>query len=149
MPLHHIEALEAGHVNLPEDVYVRGFIRRMGCALGLDGVAIAASIPEPDPVKSVVPSWYISDAVPGFQLKSVHLYLGYTALIAGAIGGLGLMSKQATPGVSVEPEPTSPPKASTSPKTERKNTTSKPGIKSSKTGIKAGADIAPPEALSF
>src|SRR3712207_8111131 len=66
--------------------------------------------------------------MPGFQLNSVHLYLGYTALIAGAIGGLGLMSKQATPNVSVEVEPIPTPssKTSASPQAERKEASSKP-----------------------
>jgi hypothetical protein len=150
VPLHHIEALEDGHLEqLPEDVYIRGFIRRLGYALGLNGVAMAASLPEPDPVKSVVPSWYNSTAVPGFQLSSVHLYLGYTALIAGAVGGLSLMSKQATPGASVKPQPANPSRISASPKAESTKSTSKPGLKTSKTGVKAGKDIAPPEALPF
>lgn len=152
VPMHHIEALETGRLHeLPEDVYIRGFIRRIGNALGLNGVSIAASLPEPDPVKSVVPSWYNSTAMPGLQLNSVHLYLGYTALIAGAIGGLGLMSKQAAPEASVEfkPDPAPSSHTSTSPKTERAAAKSKPGLQSSKHGIKAGADIAPPEALPF
>jgi len=150
VPLHHIEALESGRIDqLPEDVYVRGFIRRIGCALGLNGVAIADSIPQPDPVKSVVPSWYESPAIPGVQLNSVHLYLGYTALIAGAVGGLGLMSKQAISGTSVEVEPATPSQASVSPKADRAEATSKPGLKASKNGVKAGADIAPPEASNY
>lgn len=153
VPMHHIEALEMGRLHeLPEDVYIRGFIRRIGNALGLNGVEIAASLPEPDPVKSVVPSWYNnSTALPGLQLNSVHLYLGYTALIAGAIGGLGLMSKQAPPKASVDlkPDPAPSSHTSTSPKAERAETKSKPGLQSSKNGIKAGADIAPPEALPF
>ena len=153
VPMHHIEALETGRLHeLPEDVYIRGFIRRIGNALGLNGIGIAASLPEPDPVKSVVPSWYNnSTALPGFQLNSVHLYLGYTALIAGAIGGLGLMSKQAAPKASVEfkPDPAPSSHTSKSPKAERAEAKSKPGLQSSKHGIKAGADIAPPEALPF
>ncbi|MBD1810135.1 helix-turn-helix domain-containing protein [Microcoleus sp. FACHB-SPT15] len=150
VPLHHIESLETGRIDqLPEDVYVRGFIRRIGCALGLNGVAIADSIPQPDPVKSVVPSWYESPAIPGVQLNSVHLYLGYTALIAGAVGGLGLMSKQAISGTSVEVEPATPSQASVSPKADRAEATSKPGLKASKNGVKAGVDIAPPEASNY
>jgi len=149
VPLHHIEALEAGRLeHLPEDVYIRGFIRRLGQALGLNGIAIAASLPEPDPVKSVVPSWYQSTAttVGGFQLSSVHLYLGYTALIAGAVGGLSWMSTQkSTPGVTIKPEPGKS-SQSISPKANLEQT-SKPGVKSSTIGMKAGADIAPPEAL--
>jgi cytoskeleton protein RodZ len=156
IPLHHIEALESGCLeHLPEDVYIRGFIRRLGVALGLNGVAMAASIPEPDPVKSVVPSWYHPTATPGFhvpglQLSSVHLYLGYTALIAGAVGGLSWMSQRSTPGTSVKPQPANPSEVSASPKAQLAQPTNKPGLKSSQTGVKqAGQDIAPPEALPF
>lgn len=150
VPLHHIEALEAGRLeHLPEDVYIRGFIRRLGQALGLNGIAIAASLPEPDPVKSVVPSWYQSTAttVGGFQLSSVHLYLGYTALIAGAVGGVSLMStNKSAPGVTIKPEPGKSSQTTISPKANLEQS-SKPGVKSSTIGMKAGADIAPPEAL--
>ena len=148
VPLHQIEALEAGRLDaLPEDVYIRGFIRRLAHALGLNGIAMAESLPSPDPVKSVVPSWYhpTGTSVGGFQLSSLHLYLGYTALIAGAVGGLSWMSNKTTPEASVKPEPPAPSKASVSPKAEPTKPISKPGIKSSKTGLKAGTDIAPPE----
>lgn len=141
VPAHQIEALEAGRIEeLPEDVYVRGFIRRIANALGLNGLAIAASVPEPDPVKSVVPSWYHATGTPlaGFQLTSVHLYLGYTALIAGAVGGLSWMSRQVAPGTSVKTEPTPASQTSMSPKATREATTSKPV-----------APIAPPESSTF
>lgn len=150
VPLHHIEALEAGRLeHLPEDVYIRGFIRRLGQALGLNGIAIASSLPEPDPVKSVVPSWYQAPAstIGGLQLNSVHLYLGYTALIAGAVGGLSLMSSsKSTPGMSTKSEPSQSSQRVISPKASLEQT-NKPGVKSSNIGMKAGADIAPPEAL--
>lgn len=153
VPPHQIEALESGRVEqLPEDVYVRGFIRRIAHALGLDGTALIASIPQPDLSKAAVPSWYNSITVPGFQLNSVHLWVGYTALIAGSVGGLSLMSKPATPGASVPPEPLGSSPTSTSPKTERleKTKTNKPGLKSSKAGdVKVGADIARPETSQF
>lgn len=151
VPPRQIIALESGYVEqLPEDVYVRGFIRRMAHALGLNGEALVASIPQPDLSKAVVPSWYNSITVPEFQLNPVHLYLGYTALIAGAVGGLSLMSKQASlPGVSVTPESAGSAKTSTSPKTDQTQKTNKPGLQSSKTGVKAGSDIAPPEAMPF
>lgn len=149
VPPNHITALEIGRLDqLPEDVYIRGFIRRLGAALGLDGVALAASIPEPDPVKSVIPSWYNSIPVPGLQLNSMHLYLGYTALIAGAVGGLSLMSQQNEQG-AVAPEQPNPSQSSVSPKAERTKPISKPGLKSSKVGVTVGADISPPEALQF
>lgn len=148
VPIHLIEAVEAGHLDkLPEDVYIRGFILRMGHALGLNGVAMADSLPEIDPVKSVVPSWYNNLGVPEVQLKSVHLYVGYTAMIAGAVGGLSWMSNQSTPKVSVESLPIPTPSTVVSPKTESTKTISKPGVKSSQAGIQAGANIAPPETV--
>jgi ribosome-binding protein aMBF1 (putative translation factor) len=151
VPVHHIEALEAGRVDqLPEDIYVRGFIRRIGQALGMNGVAMAASIPEPEAAKSVIPSWYHSTAVPGgFQLSAVHLYLGYTALIAGAVGGLSWMSGQSTPGVSFEPDSMTPSSTSISQRTEKPELTGKPGLRASEIGIQAGVDIAPPEMSAF
>lgn len=141
VPAHQIEALEAGRIHeLPEDVYVRGFIRRIANALGLNGIAIADSVPEPDPVKSVVPSWYHATGTPlgGFQLTSVHLYLGYTALIAGAVGGLSWMSRQVAPGTSVKTEPTPASQTSMSPKATRAAAITKPV-----------APIAPPESSTF
>ncbi len=150
VPTHQIEALEAGRIDqLPEDVYIRGFIRRLSQALGLNGVAIASSLPTPDPVKSVVPSWYHEASEFGFQLNSIHLYLGYAALIAGAVGGLNWMAHQSTSGASVEPEPVNSHQTPLSAKTEKAELKNKPGVKSAKTGVKAGPDIAPPEALPF
>lgn len=151
VPIHQIEALETGSLaQLPEDIYVRGFIRRLGYALGLDGVALALSLPEIDPVKSVVPSWYKDPVATGFHLKSVHLYLGYATLIAGAVGGLNWMSnQQSAPQNTAEPEPVPSGQNSISPKAETSEYTHKPGIKSGQTGVQAGADIAPPEAFPF
>lgn len=151
VPPRQIEALESGRIDqLPEDVYIRGFIRRLARVLGLNGEALVASIPEPDLSKSAVPSWYNSIAVPGFQINSLHLYLGYTALIAGAVGGLSLMSnKQASPGVSAAPDPAGSSRYSPSPKLEHKETTSKPGLQSSTAGIKVGGDMAHPETSLF
>lgn len=73
VPLYHIEALETGRVDkLPEDVYVRSFIRLLGNAVGLDGAAISANLPESDLVKSVVPSWYKTKSASGLSLTPVH-----------------------------------------------------------------------------
>lgn len=148
VPPHQITALEAGRLDqLPEDVYIRGFIRRIAFALGLNGAMLIDSIPEPDLVKAAVPSWHNSIPMPGFQINSMHLYIGYTALIAGAVGGLSLMSKQASPGVTAAPEPAGSSQSTLSPKTERTAATNKPGLQSGAAGVKAGGDIAPPEAI--
>lgn len=146
VPLPHLEALENGCLEkLPEDIFVRGFIRRLGDALGLDGAALVASIPEPDPIKSVIPSWQRPVSESGFQLRTSHLYVGYAALVAGAVSGLSLMSGQTTPGVNAEPDPNliSPVSVAQSLQCEELNKT--PGIKANQKGIAVGSDIAPPE----
>lgn len=150
VPLAHLEALETGHIEqLPEDVFVRGFIRRLANALGLDAAGMVASLPAPDPVKSVVPSWQRPLTESGMQLRTGHLYVGYTALMASAVGGLSWMSGQATPGAIAEPDP-----AALSPKTVSESIqpaepTATPGLTSGKNRVAAGSDIAPPEALAF
>ncbi|HIK28426.1 MAG: helix-turn-helix domain-containing protein [Oscillatoriaceae bacterium SKW80] len=93
VPLHVIEALENGCTErLPEDVYVRGFIRRIGNALGLQGERLAASLP------ALVES--VPKAFSGFYLRPIHLYIGYAALMAGAVGGLHWLASQ----ISAKPE---------------------------------------------
>jgi cytoskeletal protein RodZ len=151
VPPHHIEAIEEGRFDeLPEDVYIRGFIRRIAHALDLNGTAMVASIPQPDLSKSVVPSWYNSITVPSLQLNSLHLYVGYTALIAGAVGGLSMMqSQQATPGVSAASDPIPSPPTAPSPKADNAKTTEKPGVKYNGAGIRVGGDIAQPETSGF
>ncbi|HIK28034.1 MAG: helix-turn-helix domain-containing protein [Oscillatoriaceae bacterium SKW80] len=148
----HIEALETGNLErLPEDVYIRGFIRRVADALGLDGTALVASIPAPDPVKSVVPSWGMHKYEPEtrFYLDTEHLYLGYAALVVGTVGGLSLLSGQTVPGALAEtnPEILSPaaivqPQKSTAP-------TTKTELKSSHADIPVWSGIAPPEMQAF
>lgn len=151
VPTYQIDALESGRIDqLPEDVYIRGFIRRLGHALGLDGVAIAESLPiPPNPVKTTVSPWYQVPFAGGLQVTPVHLYVGYTALIAGAVGGLNLMSHQSPVGVSIESNSAHSPQSSVVSNPENAGAKSKPGVKSTKTGIKVGSDIAPPEVLPF
>jgi cytoskeleton protein RodZ len=93
VPIHHIKAMEAGEVErLPEDIYVRGFVRQIGDALNLNGIAIANLIPTIDAATNPVPSWYHEQ--PGGDFYHLHLYAGYTALIAGTMGSLVLMNQQ-------------------------------------------------------
>ncbi|MGJ3245508.1 MAG: helix-turn-helix domain-containing protein [Elainellaceae cyanobacterium] len=95
IPIHQIKALEAGQTDqLPEDIYVRGFIRRIGDAVGLDGYALMSSLPSLEPAKIIAPSWQRVSAKPSNQLRPVHLYVGYAALMAGATGGLVWMTQQ-------------------------------------------------------
>jgi cytoskeleton protein RodZ len=149
VPIHIIQALENGEwERLPEEIYIRGFIHRIGDTLGLDGAALAASIPKQDPIKAVLPTWYRREqtsptAAAGFQLQPIHLYATYTALVAGAVGGLGLLSQQSTPSNAIVPHAVTPAQKST----KQVEPSAKPGVKTSQAGVVVGADMAPPEAL--
>ncbi|WP_293122319.1 helix-turn-helix domain-containing protein [Microcoleus sp. bin38.metabat.b11b12b14.051] len=153
VPLHHIESIENGEIEkLPQDIYVRGFIRRLGDALGLDGTAMANALPKPAP-SPIVPSTYLSasdsDSGEGFQMRPVHLYIGYTALMAGAIGGVGWLSQQpVVPGANAV-EPQVKPAASVAPSPKSQEKAPQPGLKKSKShgGMIMGADMAPPEVI--
>lgn len=148
IPVHQMEAVERGEMeSLPADVYVRGFIRVMGNALGLNGTAIAATLPTPETKEALVPSLFQSDSNPklGLDVSPMHLYVGYTALVAGAVGGLSLVqqTKAEKPINTNEVTPAS----QVSESFKHKDNSAKPGIKSSNAGITVGSDIAPPEAL--
>ena len=153
MPLHHIESIENGEIEkLPQDIYVRGFIRRLGDALGLDGSAMANALPKTAP--SPIPSMYLSvpdsESAEGFQMSTVHLYLGYTALMAGAVGGLGWLSQQpVVPGAQAVPQPQVTPPASVAPAQKTPQKAPQPGLKKSNSHrvMIVGADMAPPEVI--
>ncbi|MBW4564706.1 MAG: helix-turn-helix domain-containing protein [Mojavia pulchra JT2-VF2] len=151
IPIHHIEALENGNLELlPEDVFVRGFIRIMGNTLELNGTALAASLPQDEPVKSVLPSCSQSKKAAGgsgIEIRPMHLYVGYTALVAGAVGGLSLLSQQANANKALHSDVDSHPSSSLSQSTQKTEATTKPGIKSSSNTVIVGPDISPPEAL--
>ncbi|MDX2216385.1 MAG: helix-turn-helix domain-containing protein [Oculatellaceae cyanobacterium bins.114] len=94
VPIHLIKALEVGDADhLPEDIYVRGFVRRIADALGLDGVSMANSLLALETPKTIVPSWQQRSPEPP-TLRPMHLYLSYAALMAGALGGLAWMSNE-------------------------------------------------------
>ncbi|NMG06102.1 helix-turn-helix domain-containing protein [Brasilonema sp. UFV-L1] len=150
VPLHHMEALEKGDWELlPEDVYVRGFIRVMGNALGLNGTNLVASLPAPEPVKAILPYKYEhkSNFGLGIALHPVHFYLGYAALVAGSVGGLSIMaSQQANANKQINKDAATPPSSSFTHSLHETKPISKPGLSSS-TSVTVGSDIAPPEVL--
>jgi cytoskeleton protein RodZ len=149
LPIHQMEAVENGNLDLlpAEDIIVRGFIRVIGNALGLNGVILANSLPATNNVPSVLPSWSQPKHSKGLglEIRPMHLYVGYTALVAGTVGGLSLMSQPGKIDTTVNPEVT--PSSSISQSNQNTDIITKPGIKSSSTGISVGSDIAPPEAL--
>ena len=151
VPVHKMEAVENGEwESLPEDVFVRGFIRVMGNALGMNGTVLASSIPSSDQkVKSVLPSWYENPNGKTdwtLQLRPIHLYVSYTAFVAGAIGGLHFVSQQADTNkllINTKPSPSS----SVTQKRQEQESKTKPGLQSNVSGVVVGPDIAPPEAM--
>lgn len=150
VPLHHMEAVENGDWELlPEDVYLRGFIRVMANALGLNGTNLVASLAAPEPVKAIVPVSYQQKTRFGFgiALHPVHLYVGYAALVAGSVGGLSVMaSQQANADRLIDKDAATPASSSFTHSSQDIKPISKPGLSSS-AHVTVGPDIAPPEAL--
>ncbi|MFN5965924.1 MAG: helix-turn-helix domain-containing protein, partial [Pseudanabaena sp.] len=75
----YLRAIENGEIDsLPEPVYVRGFIRKYGTALGVGDLS------EDFPLNPVLPEqkWAGSAAA---ELRPLHLYALYIGVIAGAV----------------------------------------------------------------
>lgn len=84
-----LSAIEQGRLNqLPEPVYIQGFIRRYADALGLDGVQVSSRFPTRLELRGMQPSW---KNTPAAQLRPIHLYAIYVALIMAAISSLSYM----------------------------------------------------------
>ncbi|PSB23722.1 helix-turn-helix domain-containing protein [Stenomitos frigidus] len=106
IPMHQLEALESGRIDrLPEDIYLRGFIRQAANTLGLDGNQMAASLPAIDSATAVLPSWQQPKVRSGLQLNSMHVYLGYAALMAGGIAWVSHQSIPHQTGAAPAPAP--------------------------------------------
>ncbi|PHX54080.1 helix-turn-helix domain-containing protein [Tychonema bourrellyi FEM_GT703] len=151
VPLHHIESIENGEIEkLPQDIYVRGFIRRIGDAVGLNGNAMADALPKLDSSETLYSysSASDSDSADGFQMNSAHLYIGYTALMAGALGGVAWLSQQPVVPPSA-PEAQVTPPASVAPAQKGETPAPRPGVKKSTThgGMILGAGMSPPEMI--
>ncbi|MEB3343304.1 helix-turn-helix domain-containing protein [Okeania sp.] len=148
VPLHYVEAIERGETErLPEDVYLRGFIFRLGNALGFDGITLAAALPSSNSLKGLIPSWSESDQEFGFHLHPAYLYVGYAALIAGTVSGLSWMSQQPSSGVNMVPDTLEPPDSFVKSQ-KHSETTQTPGLKSTRGSLVVGSDIAPPETFT-
>lgn len=90
-----LRAIEEGKLHqLPEPVYVQGFIRRYADALGLDGVEFAEAFPAQKSLNLVQSSWKDS---PAAQLRPLHLYIAYVALIIASVSLLSyIVGRSAT-----------------------------------------------------
>ncbi|MFO7030097.1 hypothetical protein B9T07_08615 [Limnospira fusiformis CCALA 023] len=146
IPVKVIQAIEKGQIDrLPEDIYLRGFICRLGNALGLNGSALAGFLPTPSPDPTLVRSWSKIELDSRFYLNSVHLYLGYTAILAASLGGIAWIADQPLPETELPPDL---PEIKPDSKSESEAKSAVPGLKNHQQGIVLGADIAPPERIS-
>ena len=147
VPLHYIEAIEKGETEkLPEDVYLRGFIIRLGNFLGFDGETLAAALPISHSLQGLIPSWSESNQNFGFYLDSAYLYIGYATLIAGTVSGLNWISQQTSPEANLI-QNTIEPSNSVVHSDKDLETSQTPGLKSTTNSLVVSSDIAPPETM--
>jgi cytoskeletal protein RodZ len=79
-------AIETGKLeDLPEPIYVQGFIRRFADALGLNGAEFAHRFPTHTTAQTPKSGWHNS---PEAQLRPLHLYVLYIGLVLVSIGSL-------------------------------------------------------------
>lgn len=87
-----LNAIEEGRLDqLPEPVYIKGFIQRFAEALGLNGAEFANAFPTGSTIQFVKPSWR---HLPAAQLRPIHLYALYVLLVISAVSGLSLLVKR-------------------------------------------------------
>lgn len=87
-----LRAIEEGNLDqLPEPVYIQGFIKRFADALGLNGTEFASTFPTNEGIQLIRPSWRHMRAA---QLRPLHLYLLYIFLVIGAVNGLSYFVKR-------------------------------------------------------
>ncbi|PZV16732.1 MAG: DUF4115 domain-containing protein [Leptolyngbya sp.] len=86
IPVKTLTAIEEADVTqLPEPVYIQGFIRRYADAIGADGAEVANAFPAQTDLRSPKPTW---NSTVEAQLRPLHLYLIYMLLVMGAVSGL-------------------------------------------------------------
>jgi cytoskeleton protein RodZ len=100
IPMYHLQALEGGHTaQLPEDVYLRGFLRRIENALTLENGSLVGAMPT-EVSSEILPSWAKQSSkakrknLGGLDMNPTHLYFTYAALMAG---GVCWLSSQTAP----------------------------------------------------
>jgi cytoskeletal protein RodZ len=93
-----LQAIESGDLEeLPEPIYIQGFIKIYADALGLNGTELANSFPTGDRRLSIKPVW---QRLPTAQLRPIHLYLIYIFVIICAVNALSQMLSRPEPQVS-------------------------------------------------
>lgn len=93
-----LHAIEAGKLNqLPEPVYIQGFIKRYAEVLGLDGASFSKAFPTGQELPKR--GWNWKD-LPIAQLRPLHLYLAYVFLIVTSVSALSYVVDRSTPASS-------------------------------------------------
>ncbi|HBW58173.1 MAG TPA: hypothetical protein DEF27_10365 [Oscillatoriales bacterium UBA8482] len=148
VPLHHLEALEQGKLEaLPEDIYIRGFIYRVANALGLEGGKLASSFPCLEFNQPLGKSNSQVDVDSEFYLNSVHLYLGYAAILASSMGGVAWLSQQSVPDVTLPPDIQNLLEQKVPQSRHQEPTNPIPGRQSKTHDIQISSDFSPPEMI--
>lgn len=84
-----LNAIEEGRLEqLPEPVYIKGFIKQFADALGLNGAEFASAFPTGSGLQFGKPSWR---HLPSAQLRPIHLYMLYIVLVISAVNGLSYL----------------------------------------------------------
>ena len=111
VPMRILTAIESGNLKqLPEPVYVQGFIRRYADAVGMNGAALAEEFPLGAFAHADRPVWQHFNIQA--QLRPLHLYLLYMVLVMGSVGGLSYLLNRPSQVVGLLEVPKSSPLAS-------------------------------------
>jgi cytoskeletal protein RodZ len=95
-----LKAIESGEMHqLPEPVYIQGFIKRYADSLGLDGTDCANAFPTDRMMR--VPQQSTWTDSPTAQLRPLHLYVAYIALIMASVSLLSYIVGRSSPATSV------------------------------------------------
>jgi cytoskeletal protein RodZ len=102
IPQRLVKAIEEANLDdLPEPVYIQGYIKQYADALGYKGTEFASTFPVGTNKVVLNPVW----KNPSFaQLRPIHLYLLYVFLIVGSVTGLSNWLNGATM-ISSETQP--------------------------------------------
>ena len=95
-----LRAIESGEMHqLPEPIYIQGFIKRYADSLGLDGADCAEAFPTDRMMR--VPQQTTWTDSPTAQLRPLHLYVAYIALIMASVSLLSYIVGRSSPATSV------------------------------------------------
>ncbi len=84
-----LQAIEEGDLDeLPEPIYIQGFIKQYADTLGLNGTELSNSFVISDRRLKIKPVWH---KLPATQLRPIHLYLIYIFVIICAVNALSQM----------------------------------------------------------